>query len=156
MKVVKWFSIIAILFLLQAGSILAQETGSPRKADMNTHKMGMKMHQSGIPNLTPDQEIKIKEFRTAFQKELQPLRNQMGELKARQKTLTTVDKPDTKAINSNIDEITKLQNQMMKATVNHRLQIRSILNDEQKLFFDTHGKAKNRGEVFGKGRHFRV
>jgi len=37
------------------------------------------------------------------------LKNQLGELRARKKTLTTSEKPDIKLIDANIDEISKIQ-----------------------------------------------
>ena len=58
-----------------------------------------------------------------------------------------------KAINANIDEITKLQNQMMKKAAEHRQQVRNLLTDEQKLWFDSHvGGGKGKMGAAGRGR----
>ena len=53
------------------------------------------------------------------------------------------------AINKTIDEISVLKNTMMKKREAHKQEIRKILNDEQRLFFDAH--SEKRGE--GKGMH---
>ncbi|MBN2744166.1 MAG: periplasmic heavy metal sensor [Marinilabiliaceae bacterium] len=113
----------------------------------------------GIPNLSADQQTKIDALKLTHQKEMLVLKNQMGELKAKQRTLTTTDKADIKAINANIDEITKVKNQMMKKQAQHRQDVRALLNDEQKIWFDTHagkrgghkGMGMNRGDGKGKG-----
>lgn len=106
-----------------------------------------------IPNLTEAQKTKIETMKVAHQKEMLAFKNQMGELKAKERTLATAEKPDTKAINANIDDITKLQNQMMKKRALHHQEVRAQLNDEQKLWFDTHmGKKPGKGDG-SKGRH---
>lgn len=151
MKTRRLFQIVVVMLGLTMG--LASAQNAPHKGfGMKEDIQGKKpYHGEMIPGLTEDQKAKIKDLRIAFMKEIQPIHNQMGELKAKQKSLTSVDKPDMKAINSNIDEITKLQNQLMKATVNHRMQVRNLLTDEQKLIFDTHSKGRmNRG--FQQGR----
>ena len=143
MKTTIFASVLAASLLIGTCSLFAQHpiehSGSKGKpAD------GRDMH-SGIPNLTDEQKAKIKDLRLANFKEMQPLRNQLGELKAKQRTLTTMDKPDIKAIDANIDEISKVTNQLMKIRAAHHQQVRVLLTDEQKIWFDSH--------PFGKGRH---
>ena len=105
-----------------------------------------------IPGLTDDQKSKLKELKLAHYKEVQPLRNQLGELKAKKHSLATVEKVDLKAIDANIDEITKLQNQLMKARAANIQKIRALLNDEQRMFFDSE-KSEHHG--FGEMDHER-
>lgn len=142
MKTTHLFATIALLFILNsAENISAQTTMQHCCKDPNF----CKRTECPIPNLTEEQQSKLKEFRIAHLKEMQTYQNQLGELKAKEHTLATADKPDIKAINANIDEITKVQNQMMKSKASHRQQVRALLTEEQKLWFDTH-KSKN-------GRH---
>ena len=83
----------------------------------------------------------------------------MGELKAKQHTLSTTDKPDLNAINANIDEISKIQGKMMKIKAADNQKIRGLLSDEQKMQFDSdkmhkEGRMKmNRGEFHGNVEH---
>lgn len=94
-------------------------------------------HKEDGLKLTDEQKAKIKEIHMASYKEMKELRNQLGELKAKQHTLTTADKPDMGAINANIDEISKVVTKMMKIRAENHQKIRSLLTDEQKMIFDS-------------------
>ena len=105
-----------------------------------------------IPNLTEEQQTKIETLKTAHLKEMTNLRNKMGELRAKQRTLTSGDVADQKTIDANIDDITKLQNTIMKSQAAHRADIRKLLTDEQKVWFDNHpprGNGHNKGYCQG-------
>jgi Spy/CpxP family protein refolding chaperone len=90
---------------------------------------------SGL-NLTDAQKEAFKQSRLALQKQLQPLRNELGEAVAHQKTLTTAEKPDITVINKNIEKIGELRVEMAKIQAKHRLDMRAQLTDEQRLKFD--------------------
>lgn len=109
---------------------------------------------AGIPDLTEAQKAQMNTLKLAHMKEMQQLKNKMGELKAKQQTLTTADAPDMIAINGNIDEITKTQNAMMKKQVAHHLEVRKLLTDEQKIWFDSK-PMKHKGQHDGQGQHGR-
>lgn len=115
---------VIALMLFGTSAVYAQHKGPEHQRDN-----GLK--------LTEEQKAKMKDIRTASYKEIKQLENQMGELKAKQRTLTMADKPDMNAINANIDEITKVQNKMMKIRAANHQQIRSLLTDEQKMLFDS-------------------
>ena len=87
-------------------------------------------------NLTDAQKEAFKQSRLALEKQLLPIRNEMGEAEARQKTLTTAEKPDLAAINKNIEKIGGLKVEMAKIQVKHRLDMRAQLTEEQRLKFD--------------------
>ena len=101
-------------------------------------------------NLTDAQKESFKASTIAIQKQLQPLRNELGEAEAHQKTLETAEKPDFNAINKNIEKIGGLRIEMAKIQTKHRLEMRAQLTDEQKLKFDLfkenmkHGKGPKR------------
>ncbi len=97
-----------------------------------------KEQSNGIPNLTDDQKAKIKEIRTSHMKTTTEIKNQLSEKKAHLKTITATDKTDQKEIDATIDQITALQNKMMKNNVGMRMEIRAQLTDEQKVYFDSH------------------
>jgi Spy/CpxP family protein refolding chaperone len=116
---------------------------------------------SNIPDLTPEQETKIEALRVDHLKKRTDYRNQMNELRAKKQTLMTTDKADLNAINGIVDQMTGLQNKMMKEKAKHNQDIRSLLTDSQKVYFDsrsTMGKGNRsngnmRGEmVQGNGR----
>jgi len=116
---------------------------------------GSMFHNNDRVKFTEEQKSKIKEIHLASFKEMQLLKNQMGELKAKQHTLSTADKPDLNAINVNIDEISKIQGNMMKIRAADHQKIRGLLTDEQKMQFDSdkmhkEGRMKmHRGEFHG-------
>jgi Spy/CpxP family protein refolding chaperone len=96
-----------------------------------------------IPNLTEQQKEQMKALRIALMKEVQPIRNEIGELMAHLKTLSTAANPNMAEINKNIDSQSAAINKLMKLRASHQQDVRKILTDEQKLFFDMNfGKAK--------------
>ena len=99
------------------------------------------------PPFTEQQRNQMKEMRIAHMKEVQPVQNELRELKARYKTLTTASNPVMAEINKNIDAQSAAMNKLMKSRASHQQDIRKILTDEQKLFNDM--KPDNaRGERF--------
>ncbi|RMG81215.1 MAG: periplasmic heavy metal sensor [Bacteroidetes bacterium] len=89
-----------------------------------------------IPGLTDEQKQNIEKLRVAHMKEMQNYRVKMMQLRAELREMYIADKPDQNAINKKIDEISALKSKMMKAVANHRLKVRALLNDEQKVYFD--------------------
>jgi len=130
------FKILVLLFaLLVQSNIFAHDNKG--KSKMHNGKM---YHKScnAIPNLTEEQEAKLKDLRLNFMKERQATMNIMREKRAHLITLQSVDKTDLSAINKTIDEITELKNKQMKSMAKQRQAVRDILTDEQKIFFDSH------------------
>ena len=128
--------------------VMAQpnENGTKKSARGPEHEM--RMNEQWGPgerlDLTDVQKDVFKQSMLAMQKQLQPIRNEIGEAEARQKTLTTVDKPDMAAINKNIEKIGALKVEMAKIQAKHRIEMRAQLTDEQRIKFDLHqGKMKH-------------
>ncbi len=106
-----------------------------------------------IPDLTRDQQEKIEKSRLQYDKDALQLRNQRAEKKARLRTLQTAEKADNKAIDQVIDEIAAINAQLAKKRNLHRQEIRSLLTDEQKVWFDAgKGKKGKRGKGLRSGR----
>jgi len=112
--------------------------------DFQAGKGYHKMHD--MLNLTEDQENKIKDLKISYMKDRLALKNQLDELKAKQKSLTTADNADMKAIYANIDEMTTVKNKLMKAKAKHIQEVRSILTEEQRVIFDSHQSMKKHGK----------
>ena len=96
-------------------------------------------------NLDDKQREELKKMRTEQLKERTQTRNLLREKRAKLETLQTADKPDTKEINSVIDEIAALQALEMKSQAANRQKVRSMLTDEQRTLFDARGA--NRGNM---------
>ncbi len=82
-------------------------------------------------DLSDEQQAEINTLRTAHYKEITPLKNKMGELKARERTLLSEETVDMKAVGKTIDEQTDLMNSIRKLQVNHQVAVKGQLSDEQ-------------------------
>ncbi|MEM9856239.1 MAG: periplasmic heavy metal sensor [Bacteroidota bacterium] len=115
--------------------------GQNRGESRNRMEQRSEMRQNfldRIPDITNDQKENIKALRTENQKQILPLRNQLGEKEARLKTLTTADEADMKSINAMIEEIGSLKIEMAKLKAATHQKVRAELTDDQRLFLDTH------------------
>jgi Spy/CpxP family protein refolding chaperone len=150
--------ILMLAIMMSLSAIVIAQTSDlvPKKQDMQgkewemQRKAAAKQRMQGAANglnLTEAQRTSFKEGMIALQKQMQPLRNQLGEAEAHQKTLTTAEKPDLGAINKNIEKIGEIRVQMAKIQVKQRLEMRAQLTDEQRLKFD----MMKRGMRDGKG-----
>jgi len=108
---------------------------------------------SQIPNITEVQLDKISEIRTKHMKVSNDLRNQLREKRAHLQTLKSTDNPDQKDIDNTIDEITGLQNKLMKNGMAMHLEIRNQLTDEQKVYYDSHKMNRRKAEKMRKMNH---
>ena len=140
-NIMKTTLFIAAVLLL--GQVLQAQPGRARMD--RGPGMGNYQECQMIPELTETQKEEIQNLRTTHLKEMQNFRNQVGENRAAYRTLMSADKADQKAIDSNIDAYTKLRNQMMKKQSAHQQQIRNLLTDDQKVFFDNRGMKGRQG-----------
>ncbi|GAA4828440.1 Spy/CpxP family protein refolding chaperone [Algivirga pacifica] len=141
--------LMSILAVMLSMPVWAQRRGGMegnehhRREGQGYPEMGMMHRLDKLPDITEAQKESIKEIVMKAQKEALPLKNQMGEQKARLQTLSTEDKADMKAINKTIDKLADLKAQTMKIRAAARQDIRQVLNDEQRLIFDTHMQHRN-------------
>ncbi len=108
-----------------------------------------------IPNLTEEQQTKIHELRTAHMKTMLKYKNEINEKEARLNTLQTEDNADMDKIYKVIDEIGALKTEMNKKKALLRQEIRKLLNDEQRVFFDTRSFNKKHCNYRGQGNKHR-
>lgn len=95
-------------------------------------------------DLTEEQQEQMQTLRLAHYKVMKPLRNQMAELKARERTLLSEEEVDMKSIHKVIDNQTDLMNEMRKLQAEHRVAAREILTDEQVMQLDQRRKFTKR------------
>ena len=145
--------ILAVLMGLTT-VVMAQPNGKGEGKERKGGKQEMRAdNQRGPGNgigLTDAQKEAFQKGRTETAKQVQPLRNQLGEARAHQKTLTTAEKPDMAAINKNIEKMGALQTEIEKIQTKHWLEMRAQLNDEQRLKIDT--AVNRKGGERGEGR----
>lgn len=111
---------------------------------------GMEQVCPNIPDLTEEQGQEITELRTAHLKEMQSYRDQIDINRAEYRALMRGDRSDMAAINANIDERAEIRSQMEKKHASHHQAIRSLLTEEQRVWFD----AAPRGAI-GRGAGMR-
>lgn len=139
---------LSLLMIFSVISSFAQNRGEFRR-DRMEKRDGMRQNpmMERIPDLTEEQQAKLKSLRTETQKQVLPLRNQIGEKKARLKSLTTAEEPDMKSIDKLIEEIGDLKTQIAKLRAATHQKVRAELTEDQRLFLDTHmGKQKGHGK----------
>ncbi len=119
---------------------------------------------SNIPNLTQEQQTKLETLRAEHWKNVQNDRNLLAEKAAHLRTLRTAEKTDMKAIDKTIDEMSVIRTKMQKSREKHIQDVRKILTDEQKVYFDNfrgrrgqcrfgrgYGNGTGRGMAAGRG-----
>ena len=88
-------------------------------------------------NLTEDQQAQMKSLRLKLQQEMLPIRNKLGENRARFRTLSTAENADLKAINKLIDGNSQLTASMAKLRAANHQAVRKLLTEEQRIIFDS-------------------
>lgn len=146
---------LAVLFSFSVASYAQssdKEQARPMRGQGNEMRMGDDHKGPGAGlKLTDAQKESFKKSMMAMHKQLLPLRNELGEAKAHQKTLESAEKPDFTAINKNLEKIGTIKVEMEKIQTKNRLDMRAQLTDEQRLAFDMH-KAKMMQNKGSKGK----
>jgi Spy/CpxP family protein refolding chaperone len=123
-------SLVAFLFLGMSGLQAQQE------------KRDFKQRGDQTSVLNEVQKEQMKEARIAFAKVTIDLKNELGELHAKQRTLFSAEKPNMKEIYANADKISELKNQIKKEEIGMKLDIRSFLTEEQQMKMAKHSKHR--------------
>lgn len=113
----------------------AQEMKRHHRGDeMRAHHR--EMQGPKIPNLTETQEAELKSLKMAHEKEILPLHNELNELEARMRTLTTSEEKKSQELGRVIDNIGDIKTELMKKRVFHIEEMKEILTEEQVLFLN--------------------
>lgn len=147
-------AMILVVLMGLATVVMAQPNGKGEEKSRKGGNQEMRADSQRVPGngleLTDAQQEAFQKGRTETAKQVQTLRNQLGEARAHQKTLTKAEKPDMDAINKNIEKMGALQTEIEKIQTKHRLEMRAQLTEEQRLKMDNAGYRK--GGEKGKGR----
>ena len=137
-------------FLVVAFSMPCQVQGQNQTAPAKEIKSRPQNMQKGpfanITGLTDVQKTRIKDLMYERNKDKQMMKAQLAEKKAHLRTLTLADAPDRNAINKTIDEMSALQGNMMKHSIDMKFNIKSVLTPDQCKEWEMHGqqaKLKN-------------
>ena len=141
----RFLGLILMATMLVSGSTSAQnsqkQNESPRR-DKERIERNMKPRGDREDFFTDEQKGIIKEMRLELAKQMKPLKNELGELEARQRTLSTQEKPDMKTIFKNIDKMSEVKTEIAKIMAQHIQDVRAMLDEEQLLKFDAMKKRQ--------------
>jgi Spy/CpxP family protein refolding chaperone len=126
------------LGLILAFPLLAQKSGPERCGKA-----------CAIPDLTPEQTMKIQKLKLDFEKAILALQTDMKTKRLEFRALV-VERADQKKLEAKIDEMAKASADIQKKALAHRNEIRNLLTDAQKKFFDQ--KCSGMGCSTGMGR----
>lgn len=130
----------------------SKQTMGPKKGRPGLGMNAGHQQMAKLLNLSDEQKDAIKKIMMGMPKEVKPLRNELGEAAAHQKTLMSADQPNMDAINKNIDKIGALKIKIAKIRTKALLEMRAQLTDEQRMKAEAM-KAKMKkamGQRFGR------
>jgi Spy/CpxP family protein refolding chaperone len=151
---------VILLAMLMATSLNAQ----PNRQGGRAMAKGEGEGRFATLDLTEAQSEEITSLRTEHYKLMKPLRAQMAEIKAKERTLLSGESVDLKAVDKAIDQQTDLMNQMRKLQTKHQVAVKNVLSDEQVMKLELrqrhsarmgHGRMDHgrmgRGDGYGNG-----
>ena len=90
-------------------------------------------------DLNEKQKEKVEAIHSDLEKVLLPIEADLKVRQAELNKLLIAEKPNKSMVNNKIDEIGALKVKMQKEKVGHRLEVRSMLDDKQRIRFDKTG-----------------
>jgi Spy/CpxP family protein refolding chaperone len=126
------------IMILAAALLLATGIDAMAQRGRGMGRMGgMQQVCPNIPGLTEEQRGQIMQLRTRHLGEMQAYRDQIDISRVQYRALMRSGGDNTAAINSKIDELSAIRNAMEKKRAGHHQEIRSLLNDDQRVWFDS-------------------
>ncbi len=146
MKKVNFLMLVLILATFIFSSSIVAQTSAKTDDPVEKSLCCKEKSYFNIPDLTDEQKKKIDDFKITHLKEVNLTKAQLNEKYAHLRTLQLAEKPDNKEINKTIDEISNLKAEMMKKHETYRQNVRALLNEKQRVIFDSkacsgHGKG---------------
>lgn len=148
------------IVLITMSQTLTAQRGFRQNTDMDDRGPNCQHSSKLIPDLTAEQETKMKELKTVHMKDMLKLKSELKEKNARLKSLQTADDVDIDKIYKVIDDIGSIKTKMTKERADLHQEIRTLLSDEQRVYFDTQylnnrmhkhrGDSKHMGQGHGK------
>jgi Spy/CpxP family protein refolding chaperone len=138
------------------GPALADEHGMHGMGEMHGKGHGMYSHHGGggwKASLTDEQSKQIDKLRLDYKQKAYLLKARIKQAKIELAMLITTDSPKQKDIDKKIDEILKLKGEKMRLKAAHKISVRKLLTEEQRVQFDLHVLNKAYDGKQGKGHH---
>jgi Spy/CpxP family protein refolding chaperone len=149
---IKW--ILPIVALVSGTGISAGVFADSPHSGHGSMSPGMYMHgKSWMGDLTDEQQSKIDQLRLKYKQQKYLLKAKIQQAKTELALLITTDSPNQGAIDKKIDQIVDLKREKMKLKAGHKIEVRKLLTDAQRVHFDMHVlKRATGGKCHGRGR----
>jgi len=134
---------VGVVLLLAAGLTVAQP-GNDRGFD-----------QLPQLNLTKEQESRLEQMRTDFQKESVRQNSEIRLARIDLRHLMDADEADREQIRSTMKELSDLEYAQQTARLDHMFAVRELLTPEQRAVFKEHRNSRGINPAGEKGRMFR-
>jgi len=128
--------------------------GQMQKGNRRCFVEGRNQRAMNVLGLSETQQEQMKSLKLEHKKVTQNLREEMQELRLKQKHLFTDEKPNKNEIFSNLDRISSIQNQLAKERVASQKEIRNILDEDQLVLFLSRPHKMNKHRQARMHRHF--
>lgn len=134
----------ALILLAIPALILA----GPRERMKNQPMMGQRMEMCEQLNLTEEQQEKMHDLRVAHQKQMVPLQ---ADLKLAHLELEELvrDGDTSKKLDAAIKKVNDLKAKQFDMQIKHRMEVGSVLTDEQKAIWQKHHTGRKMGKRHG-------
>lgn len=140
-----------VLLSINPAAIAQKGCNQKFKAGNPDHK-GACLYQE-IPDLTEEQDAKIRELRTAHMKDMLKYKNELNEKHASLKTLQTAENVEINKVNKIIEDIGSIKTEMAKKRAALHQEIRNNLTEEQRVHFDERALSRGMGCQRGNQPH---
>ncbi len=118
--------------------------GQMHKGERKAIDKGRKQRAVNALGLSETQQEQMKSLKLEHKKVTQNLREEMQELRLKQKHLLNDEKPNKNEIFSNLDRISSIQNQLAKERFVSQKEIRNILDEDQLVLFLSRSHKMNK------------
>jgi len=142
--------LVAIIVVLGLSlSVLAQPN---RRGPMSHRSLTVKTGLQYL-DLTEEQKAQIKDIHLSHMKDVQPIKDEVKINRVKVDVLLKRDDPDMKEIVSLVEANGKLLTQIQVKSIEQKINVRSLLTDEQKIIYDSH--SERMGNRRAMAEHYR-
>ncbi len=139
MKTRKLMTMMVAMMLLSMIHVSAQSQKGPKER-------GEQSHPLMFLNLSDEQQAQAKAFYSQMKEKTTPIQLDVKEKEIQLQKLMIADKIDESAVFAKVDEVSALKAQIQKARLQNKIQLRSILNKEQRILFDAKATDKKKAK----------
>ncbi len=143
------------LALFALGLVLSTAIVAQPEARRNGQQRGpqggdCKMKMEERLNLNETQQKQIDQLRLSHRSTTQDYRNELDIKQAQLKAAVSKDPISDKKINALVSDINDLNGKLFAARVKHKLEVRALLDEDQKVVFDDMGYDRGQGRGYGR------